>query len=97
MSEGALVLCLAAAVYVLRLSGFLPVWRERLAGWAGALGYVPVAALAALVAGSIAAAQTGGLERPAALAVGGLLAWRLRRPWVCILGGIATFLALAHL
>lgn len=92
-----LIAGMALGLYVLRLSGFLLVDVRLSPAFERGLRFVPVAALAALVAAGLGATPQDAAVRAPALAAGGLLAWRFRRPWVCVLGGVGVYVLLGAL
>src|SRR5687767_6871714 len=91
MNMLALILVMAACLYVVRLSGFalatatIPPRVER------TLGYVPIATLTALVVASLAArdAQVPHGVVAAGFAVG--IARLTGRAWACIAGGMLIY------
>ncbi len=91
MSLPLLILCLAGAVYALRLGGFLlagvaaPPVLER------TLALVPIATLTALtVAGLTSPAHEAPVRLAAALGAG-FVARRTGKAWVCIAAGMALY------
>ena len=95
----ALVLAVAVVTYLTRLAGFrlrlgrgpdredpaLPAAFERF------LGYVPIAAFAALAAPGVAEGSGGLAARLAAVACAAVAAVRLRRLWPSIAAGLAGY------
>jgi len=91
VSELLLVFAMALGVYALRLSGLLLPNAAIPVQWEQALRFLPVALLSALVTVGLTG---GGRFDPAALggaAVGALVAWRTRKMWACIVGGLVAF------
>lgn len=87
----AAIILMAAGVYALRLGGFLLAGATIPPAWARPLTFVPVATLAALVAGSLAGQARGGVEPLVAAAAGALIVRRSGRAWTCIVGGLAAY------
>jgi branched-subunit amino acid transport protein len=93
MSPIELILSLAAGIFTLRVAGLalsdqaLPPTLERV------LGFVPVATLTALVVSSLAGRPDEAPGRLMAAVAAGVLAWRFRRPWICIVVGMAVYWA----
>jgi branched-subunit amino acid transport protein len=95
----ALVLAVALVTYLTRLAGF----RLRLRRGDGAdeaelpapierfLGYVPIAAFAALVAPGVVEGSGDLAARLAAVACAAVAALRLRRLWLSIAAGLAGY------
>lgn len=94
MSPIELIVSLAAGIFSLRLAGLaladqaLPPTLERV------LGFVPVATLTALVVSSLAGRPDEVPGRLTAAVAAGLMAWRFRRPWVCIVAGLVVYWAM---
>lgn len=91
MNIVALILVMAACVYAVRLSGFVLPKATIPPRWELTLSYVPIATLTALVVASVAGRND---ELPhgivaAALAAG--IAYRTRRTWACIVGGMLVY------
>jgi branched-subunit amino acid transport protein len=86
-----LIAIIAGAVYALRLAGMytaqlaIPPLLER------ALGFAPLAIIAALVTSSLSGQGTDDPLRYLAAAGAALIAWATRRLWACILGGFALY------
>ena len=95
MSEAGLVLAMGAGVYALRLAGL--VLPDRAARTAGdrALGFVPIALLAALVVASLGSAPDHVGIRLVAAAGGALVARWTRQMWACIVTGMLLYGLLA--
>jgi branched-subunit amino acid transport protein len=91
MTIAELIVSMAGGIFVLRMAGLalagatLPPTMER------ALGFVPIATLTALVVSSLVGRPDEGPTRLLAAAVGGLVAWRFGRAWVCIVVGMAVY------
>lgn len=86
-----LVLAMAAAVYALRVSGFLLAGATIPPGWERALGFLPVAVLTALVVSTLSGPAEGGAARLAAAGGAALIQRLTGRMWACILGGLALY------
>ena len=92
-----LVLGMGAGVYALRIVGLFvrdvtlpPVWDR-------ALRFVPVSLLTGLVVVGLNGQVSAEPMRMIAAAAGALAAYRTGKMWACILGGMATYWALAWL
>jgi branched-subunit amino acid transport protein len=95
----AAILALAVGTYTMRLSGVL--LRERLELSDPLQRLLPMAAATLLTALAVTAALTegggfAGIARPAAVAVGAVLAWR-RAPFVVVVVAAAVTAALLRL
>lgn len=86
-----LILAMAAAVFALRLTGFLLADVAIPPAWERALGFLPVAVLTALVVSSLDGGGENGAARLIAAAGAGVIAYLSRRMWACILGGLAVY------
>ncbi len=82
---------LGAGVYALRFAGLALRDVAVPPAWEGALGFVPVALLTALIVSSIAGRPDDGGPRLIAAAGAALIARRSGRLWACILGGMAVY------
>lgn len=91
MNVTAAIALMAAGVFALRLGGFLLVGTAIPPAWERSLAYVPVATLAALVAGSLVGQAREGFEPLIAAAAGALIVRHTGRAWTCILGGMAVY------
>ena len=85
------ILGMGAGVYALRLVGLALPDVAVPPAWERALGFVPVALLAALVVASLAARPDEGPARLVAAAGAALVARRSGRMWACILSGMALY------
>jgi branched-subunit amino acid transport protein len=85
------ILGMAAALYLLRLSGFLLADVAVPEGWTHALTFVPVATLTALIVSSIAARPDQGAIRFLAAIGAAVVVWRTRRMWLCIVAGMCFY------
>lgn len=85
------ILGMGAGLYAMRLAGMalrdvaVPPAMER------ALGFVPVAVLTALIVSSLGVRTDGGAIRVVAAVGAAFIAYRTRRMWACILGGMALY------
>jgi branched-subunit amino acid transport protein len=91
MTTVAIVLLMAAAVFAVRLSGFVAAKATIPPAWERTLGYVPIATLTALVVASV-----GGRDDQTALGILAVglaagIAYLTRRTWACIVGGMLVF------
>ncbi len=86
-----LIVAMAVAVYALRLAGFLLADVSIPPAWERALGFVPIAALTALVAASLVGSPDERTLRLLTAVCAGLAARYTGRAWVCIVVGIAVY------
>lgn len=91
MGEIPLVLAVALATYITRVAGFSLTRRLLPAAVNRFLGYVPVAAFAAMIVPGIGAGAQEMLPRLIGLLVAGLLVLRWRKLWAGLGGGMAGF------
>jgi branched-subunit amino acid transport protein len=91
MSITWLVVTMGAGVYALRLAGLVLPGRPTASASAGALHFVPVALLAALVVASLGSHPEGPGLRLLALAGAALVASRTRRMWIPIVAGLLLY------
>lgn len=91
MSTAVAVLAMAAGVYAVRIGGLLLGGRSIPRAWDRGLSLVPVATLTALVVVSLAGRADEAWPRVAAATVAGVVAWRVRRVWVCLLVGLGVY------
>lgn len=91
MSTVATVLGMAVGVYAVRLGGLLLAGRAFPRAWERGLTYVPVATLTALVVVSLAGRPDEVGPRLVAALVAGVVAWRVRRVWVCLVVGLGVY------
>jgi len=92
-----IILAMAAAVYALRLSGFLLADASLPRGSEQALQFVPVATLTALIVASLAGRPDESAPRLLAVAVAAIAARRSGMAWLCILCGMAAYWLLRRL
>jgi branched-subunit amino acid transport protein len=85
------ILGMAAALYLLRLSGFLLAEISVPEHWTRVLTFVPVATLTALIVSSIAARPDQGAIRVLAAIGAAVVVWRTRRMWLCIVAGMGFY------
>jgi branched-subunit amino acid transport protein len=97
MSDWWRVIAMALGVCSLRLAGFIAPVERLPSGMRSALGVLPVALLAALIATSRAGLASGEAARIGALLVAGVVSWHYRRVWLVIVSGLATFWLLTSL
>ncbi|MDI3340256.1 MAG: AzlD domain-containing protein [Sphaerobacter sp.] len=90
MSVAWTVAAVAAGVFALRLAGLLVPRRAVPPAAEQALRFLPIALLTALVVANLRAQPDGLAAWPAAVG-GGLVAWRTRRMWACIVSGLAIY------
>ena len=95
MNDTLLVLWLATGMVVLRSSGLLVGNVQIPASWERVWRFVPLALLSALVVSGLHGrpGEEAGI-RTAALVVAAGLTFRYRRLWLCIVSGMAVYLAL---
>lgn len=82
---------MAAALYALRLSGFVLPEAALPRGAESALRFVPVATLTALIVSGLAARPDEGVSRLLALAVTAAIARRSGAAWLCLGCGMAVY------
>jgi branched-subunit amino acid transport protein len=85
------ILGMAAGVYAVRLAGFLLADMALPADLERALGFVPVAMLAALFVSVLAGRADDAPLRVVAALGAALVVRRTRRVWACILSGMALY------
>lgn len=91
MSAAGLVLGIAAALYALRVSGFLLAGVDVPDGWTRPLRYVPIATLTALIVTSIAGRPEQAPLRSLAALGAAAVVWRTQRMWLCIVAGMGFY------
>ncbi len=91
MADLGAILAMGAGVYALRLAGLLLPARAVPAEWDRALRLVPIAVLTALVVTSLGGRGGDGMARVVAAVGAGLVAYRTRQMWACIVSGIALY------
>lgn len=89
-----LILGIGAGVYAMRLSGLVLPDIALPPQWEQALHFVPVALLSALVTLSLTDPAGGDTSRILAALGAGLVVYRTRKMWTCIVSGMALFWAL---
>lgn len=91
MTTLAIILLMAAAVFAVRLSGFIAARATIPPAWERALGYVPIATLTALVVASLSGRDEQMSLGVAAAIVAVAISWLTRRTWACIVGGMLAY------
>src|SRR6185312_9481141 len=91
------ILGMAAALYLLRASGFVLADLAVPEGWARMLSFVPIATLTALIVTSVAARPDQAAIRLCAAGGAALVVWRTRRMWLCIVAGMLFYWLLAFI
>jgi branched-subunit amino acid transport protein len=92
-----LILGMGAGVYGLRLAGLVLRDVALPPDWERALRFVPVSLLTGLVVIGLTAQVAAEPSRLLAVAGAAYVAYRTRKMWACILGGMATYWLLAWL
>jgi branched-subunit amino acid transport protein len=85
------ILAMAAGVYAIRIGGMLLAGRSIPDSWDRGLTLVPVATLTALVVVSLAGRPDEAGPRLVAATVAGVVAWRVRRVWACLVVGLGVY------
>ncbi len=91
MNVVAITLMVAAALYALRLSGFLLPQAVLPRGTEAALRFVPVATLTALIVSGLSARPDESVPRLLALAVAAAIARRSGAAWLCLGCGMGVY------
>ena len=91
------IIGMAVGVYAVRLSGFALAETALPRGLERALTFVPVAMLAALSVSTLAAAPAEVPIRLMAALGAGLVVWRTKKVWACILVGMGLYWLLGRL
>ncbi len=91
MNAVAITLVLAAALYGLRLSGFLLPEAALPRGTEAALRFVPVATLTALIVSGLTARPDESAPRLLALVVAAAVARRSGAAWLCLGCGMGVY------
>ena len=85
------ILAMAVGVYGIRIGGMLLAGRSMPGSWDRGLTLVPVATLTALVVVSLVGRPDEAWPRLVAAAVAGVVAWRVRRVWACLVVGLGVY------
>jgi branched-subunit amino acid transport protein len=91
------ILGMAGGVYAVRLAGFLLAGVAMPPDLERALRFVPVAMLTALFVSTFTARTDHEAVRIVAAIGAGLIIYRTRKIWACILGGMALYWVLGWL
>jgi branched-subunit amino acid transport protein len=91
------ILAMGGSLFALRLSGLLAYDRAIPAEWEHGLRFVPIAILAAMVACSLANRdQELGAGVIAAIGAG-VVTYKFKRLWLCIVTGLAIYLVVRQI
>jgi branched-subunit amino acid transport protein len=85
------ILVMAGALYLLRISGFMLADAAIPELWTRSLRYVPIATLTALIVSSIAAKPDEAPIRVLAALGAAAVVWRTKRMWLCIVAGMGFY------
>ncbi len=86
-----IILGVAGALYLLRVSGFVLAEDVVPEVLSRSLNYVPIATLTALIVSSIAAKPDVSLVRVVAALGATAIVWFTRRMWLCIVAGMGLY------
>ena len=86
-----LIVLMGAGVYGLRMTGLLLPSLTVPQRWEEAFRYVPIALIAALVTINLWGGGDPDYRQVAGALTGAIIAWRTRKMWTCIAGGMLTY------
>lgn len=86
-----IILAMAGALYLLRVSGFVLADAVVPEVLSRSLNFVPIATLTALIVSSFAATPDVALVRLLAAFGASAIVWRTQRMWLCIVAGMGFY------
>ena len=91
MNSTELILLMGAGVYGLRMTGLLLPSLTVPSRWEEAFRFVPIALISALVTINLWGGGNADARQVCGALAGALIAWRTRKMWACIAGGMLTY------
>jgi branched-subunit amino acid transport protein len=91
MTNTLLIILMGVGVYSLRMTGLLLPSLTVPQRWEEAFRFVPIALISALVTVNLWGGGNPDARQVAGALAGAAIAWRTRKMWACIAGGMLTY------